>query len=126
MVRSHLLRILVIDDQPAVADVIHDALSESGYTVTVAASAAEGLSEMARERADLVILDLGLPDMPGLDLLDRVHLEWPKVPVVILSGTEDPVLAQRTLAHGAADYVTKPFDIERLRQVVAVVLTMRR
>ena len=126
MVRSHPVRILVIDDQLAVADVVRDALSESGYTVTVAASAAEALTQMARERVDLVILDLGLPDIPGLDLLERLHLEWPRVPVVILSGTEDPALARRTLAHGAAEYLTKPFDLERLRQVVAVVLTMRR
>lgn len=70
-----------------------------------------------------MILDLGLPDNPGLDLLDRLHASWPTLPVVILSGTEDPVLARKALAHGAAHNVTKPFDIERLRQVIEGVLT---
>jgi DNA-binding response OmpR family regulator len=63
--------------------------------------------------------------LPGLELLDRLRVQWPKVPVVIISGTEDPILAQAALARGAADCVTKPFPLDRLREVVEVVLARR-
>jgi len=125
MSRSHRHRILVIDDHAAVAEVVRDVLTDLGHTVVLAATAAEALNRLVLEIPDLVLLDLGLPDVPGLDVLDRLRAQWPRVPVVILSGTEDPVLARTALARGAADYMTKPFDLERLRQVVEVVLALR-
>jgi DNA-binding response OmpR family regulator len=117
--------VLVVEDQVAVAEFMHDALAEIGYAVALAATAAEALARLVSDDFDLVLLDLNLPDLPGLVLLDRLRAQWPKVPVVIISGTEDPILSQTALARGAADYVTKPFPLDRLREVVEVVLARR-
>jgi len=125
MARPARHRVLVVEDQVAVAEFVHDALTEIGYAVALAATAAEALARLVLDDLDLVLLDLNLPDLPGLELLDRLRAQWPKVPVVIISGTEDPILAQAALARGAADYVTKPFPLDRLREVVEVVLARR-
>jgi two-component system KDP operon response regulator KdpE len=125
MARPDRHRVLVVEDQVAVAEFVHDALTEIGYAVALAATAAEALARLVADDPDLVLLDLNLPDLPGLELLDRLRAEWPKVPVVILSGTDDPILARAAMARGAADYVTKPFLLDRLHEVVKVVLALR-
>lgn len=125
MARPARHRVLVVEDQVAVAEFVHDALTEIGYAVALAATAAEALARLVAHDPDLVLLDLNLPDLPGLELLDRLRAQWPKVPVVIISGTDDPILAQSALARGAADYVTKPFPLDRLREVVEGVLALR-
>jgi two-component system KDP operon response regulator KdpE len=125
MARPDRHRVLVVEDQVAVAELVHDALTEIGYAVALAATAAEALARLVADEPDLVLLDLKLPDLPGLELLDRLRAEWPKVPVVILSGTDDPILARAAMARGATAYVTKPFPLDRLREVVEVVLALR-
>ena len=125
MARPDRHRVLVVEDQVAVAELVHDALTEIGYAVALAATAAEALARLVADEPDLVLLDLKLPDLPGLELLDRLRAEWPKVPVVILSGTDDPILARAAMARGATAYVTKPFLLDRLREVVEVALALR-
>jgi two-component system response regulator AtoC len=125
MARPDRHRILVVEDQTSVAELVHDALTEIGYTVALAATATEALARPVSDAPDLVLLDLKLPDLPGLELFDRLRAQWPEVLVVILSGTDDPILAQAALARGAADYLTKPFHLDRLREVVEVVLALR-
>ena len=122
MNRPH--RILVIEDEGHVARFIRDALTEIGYAVTVAAGGADALNKVT-DAPDLVLLDLNLPDMPGFEVLDRLRARSPALPVVIVSGNTDPMMAEAARALGAVDYVTKPFTLDRLSQVVAVALRMR-
>ena len=123
MSRAH--HILVIEDEGHVAGFIRDALTEIGYAVTVAAGGADALNKVTDDAPDLVLLDLNLPDMPGFEVLDRLRARSPALPVVIVSGNTDPMMAEAARALGAIDYVTKPFELDRLSQVVAAALRMR-
>jgi len=125
MARSRPHRVLVVDDQVAVAEVVRDALEEAGYAVTLTSTGVSALNLIAYDPPDVVLLDLGLRDMLGLEVLDRLRARWPEIPVIILSGTQDPDLAKSARARGAADYVTKPFELQRLLQVVRVILATR-
>jgi len=119
-------RILVVEDEGHVAGFLRDALTEIGYGVTVAAGGADALNKVTDQAPDLVLLDLNLPDMPGFEVLDRLRARLPSLPVVIVSGNIDPMMAEAARALGALDYVTKPVSLDRLNEAVAVALRMRR
>jgi two-component system, OmpR family, KDP operon response regulator KdpE len=105
--------VLVIDDEVQIRRLLRITLEGNGYRVFEAASGKEGLVEAAQRRPDVVLLDLGLPDLDGLSVLKRLR-EWSHVPVVVLSvrdREEDKVAA---LDNGADDYVTKPFSSAEL------------
>lgn len=111
---------LVIDDEMQIRRLLRAALESAGYKVVEAGTGEGGISEVALSRPDVVLLDLGLPDMEGIAVLRRLR-EWSRVPVVVLSvrdGADDKISA---LEAGADDYVQKPFDtrelIARLRAV---------
>ncbi len=111
---------LIIDDETQIRRLLRAALEGVGYRVVEADKGQLGISETALRRPDVVILDLGLPDLDGLEVLKRIR-EWSRVPVLIASvrdGPEDKVAA---LDSGADDYVTKPFDstelLARLRAI---------
>jgi len=106
-------RILVIDDETQIRRLLKVALSGHGYEVEEAATGGEGLNKAAMSRPDLIVLDLGLPDMDGLEVVKRFR-EWSRTPIVILSVREqenDKIVA---LDSGADDYVTKPFGMGEL------------
>ncbi|HHW42653.1 MAG TPA: response regulator [Desulfotomaculum sp.] len=106
-------RILVVDDERQIRRLLQVALTGYGYEVEEASGGREGLVKAAAFRPDLVILDLGLPDLDGLEVLRRLR-EWSRVPVIILSVREqerDKIVA---LDAGADDYVTKPFGMGEL------------
>ncbi len=107
------LRVLVVDDEPAIQRFLHMALSAEGYSVFAAVSGAEALSGVVAHRPDLIILDLGLPDMDGSEVTRRVR-EWASVPIIILSvrGQEGDKI--EALDAGADDYLTKPFGAGEL------------
>lgn len=107
------IRILVIDDETQIRKLLRVALSGHGYEVAEAASGNEGLNEAAVYRPDLIILDLGLPDIDGLDVVRRLR-EWSKTPVIILSVKEQENDKIAALDAGADDYVTKPFGMGEL------------
>lgn len=100
--------VLVIDDERQIRRLLRVTLEAGGYTVRETETGQLGLCEIAARKPDLVILDLGLPDLPGLEVLKRLR-EWSKVPVLILSvrGEEKEKIA--ALDSGADDYLTKPF-----------------
>jgi two-component system KDP operon response regulator KdpE len=114
-------RVLVIDDERAIRRLLRASLSAHGYQVLEATSGREGLDAAASERPDLIILDLGLPDLDGVDVTRRLR-EWSKAPVVILSvrGRDDEKIA--ALDAGADDYLTKPFSMGELLARMRVAL----
>lgn len=108
-----MARILVIDDEPQIRRLLRVSLSAHEYQVFEAASGQEGLNQIAMHRPDLVILDLGLPDQDGLEIIQQLR-EWSKTPVVILSAREHESEKIAALDAGADDYVTKPFSMGEL------------
>jgi two-component system KDP operon response regulator KdpE len=106
-------RILVIDDEAQIRRFLDIGLRAEGYEVLLAANAADGLALAATQSPDLVILDIGLPDMEGHDVLAELR-QWSQVPVLMLSVRDAESEKVRALDHGANDYVTKPFGIQEL------------
>jgi len=105
--------VLVVDDETQIRRLLRVCLEANGYRVLETATGQEALTEAALRRPDVVVLDLGLPDLDGVSVLQRLR-EWSRVPVVVLSvrdREEDKIAA---LDHGADDYVTKPFSTGEL------------
>ena len=117
-------KVLVIDDEPGVRELISEALSLSEITAVQAADGLEALSFLRRERFDLLILDINMPKLDGLALLEKLRAEGMSVPVLMLSARADKADINQGLRTGADDYLTKPFSIEEL--VLRVKAIMRR
>ncbi|OOG45436.1 response regulator [Rhodanobacter sp. C01] len=117
-------RILVIDDEAQIRRFLDIGLRAEGYEVVLAANAAEGLALAATQSPDLVILDIGLPDREGHDVLAELR-QWSQVPVLMLSVRDAENEKVRALDHGANDYVTKPFGIQELMARLRVLLRNR-
>ncbi|MGX1126035.1 response regulator [Pseudomonas defluvii] len=113
--------LLVIDDEPQIRKFLRISLSSQGYKVVEAATGSEGLSQAALTRPDLVVLDLGLPDMDGQHVLRELR-EWSQVPVLVLSVRASEVQKVEALDAGANDYVTKPFGIQEFLARVRALL----
>ncbi|HET9063935.1 MAG TPA: response regulator [Candidatus Binatia bacterium] len=112
---------LVIDDEPQIRRLLRVTLEANGYQVFDAATGRDGVAQAAQRRPDVVLLDLGLPDMEGVEVLRRIR-DWSRVPVVVLSvrDREDDKIS--ALDAGADDYVTKPFGVGELLARIRVVL----
>lgn len=117
-------KVLVIDDEPGVRELISEALSISEITAVQAADGLEALSFLRRERFDLLILDINMPKLDGLALLEKLRTEGMSVPILMLSARADKADINQGLRTGADDYLTKPFSIEEL--VLRVKAIMRR
>jgi two-component system KDP operon response regulator KdpE len=117
--------ILVIDDEPQIRSFIDISLRAQGYTTRLAANGKDGLSLLTKHSADLVILDLGLPDLDGQDVLKTIRLTS-NIPVIILTVRDHETQKVALLDAGANDYVTKPFGIEELMARIRVLLRLRQ
>ncbi|MFN2456179.1 MAG: HD domain-containing phosphohydrolase [Pyrinomonadaceae bacterium] len=111
------MRVLVVDDEPEIRDVLYELLSDD-YDCSTAASAEEALEQFRTGKVDLVISDIMMSGMSGLEMVPHVHAHSPDTVVVMISGVQTIESAIRTLRVGAFDYIMKPFD---LRQVQAAV-----
>jgi DNA-binding NtrC family response regulator len=118
--------ILIIDDEAALVRSLSFALKSEGYEVHGAHSGADGLAAARRVEPAVVLLDLRLPDMSGLDVLDRLLHERPDLPVVMISAHGDTRAAVQAVKKGAADYLSKPFELDDLFHVIASVLERQR
>jgi two-component system KDP operon response regulator KdpE len=107
------VKVLVVDDEPQILRALRTALRAHGHGVVVASNGEEALAEAARDQPDLVILDLGLPDMDGTEVIRELR-GWSAVPVIVLSVREAQAAKVAALDAGADDYVTKPFGLEEL------------
>ena len=114
-------RVLVVDDEKAIQRLLKNALSSAEFSVHVAENGKEALAAAIAIRPDLIILDLGLPDMDGVEVLRRLR-EWTQVPVIILSVRDREDEKVTALDSGADDYVTKPFGTGELLARMRVAL----
>lgn len=110
---SNEVKILVIDDEPQIRKLLKIGLESQGYKIIEADSGKIGLAVAALNKPELIILDLGLPDEDGIEILKQLR-EWSKIPVIILSVRGDETDKIDALDNGADDYVTKPFSIGEL------------
>jgi len=108
------LRILVVDDEPAILRFLRAGLGSQGYGVVEATTGQAALDAVRQRRADLMVLDLGLPDIDGLDVIRRIRDAGTMLPIIVLSSRESEAAKVTALDLGADDYVTKPFGIEEL------------
>ncbi len=113
--------ILVIDDEPQIQRALRTILTARHFQVSLASTGEEGLALAAAELPDLIILDLGLPDIDGIEVCRRLR-EWTQIPIIILSVRETEREKVLALDRGADDYLTKPFGIEELLARIRVAL----
>ncbi len=118
---SEGVHILVIDDEVQIRRFLRITLEASGYHVLEAATGGEGVTRVAQHRPEVIILDLGLPDVDGLEVLRRLR-EWTATPVIILSVRDDDQGKVAALDAGADDYLTKPFSTDELLARIRVAL----
>jgi len=114
-------RILVVDDERQIRRFLEISLRSEGFEVTEAATGREGIALLAGRGADLVVLDLGLPDLEGHEVLAEIR-SWSQVPVIVLSVRASEAEKVRALDAGAHDYVTKPFGVQELMARVRALL----
>ena len=114
-------RVLVVDDERAIRRYLHAALNAHGYVIYEAVNGQEALSAAAAERPDLIILDLGLPDIDGVEVTRQIR-EWSQIPIIILSVREQERDKVAALDAGADDYLTKPFSTGELMARIRVAL----
>ena len=118
-------RILIVDDEPPIRRFLRTALTAQGYRVEEVGDGEAGLDFLKRNSMDLIILDLGLPGMDGLEVLRRLRQEGSVLPIIILSSRDDEAGKVSALDLGADDYVSKPFGVEELSARVRAALRHR-
>jgi CheY-like chemotaxis protein len=122
-------RVLIVDDDTAVVQVLQDALGlfrhDHAYTVETARDGAEALAALERAQFDLILLDMYMPRMNGLELLAQMRQRGLRTPVLMLTGNEDNRSAADALAGGIFAYVPKPFDLQHLEMLISLAAAPR-
>lgn len=119
-------KILVVDDDPEVRMATRDFLMSKGHDVTVAEGGREALRLVETINPDVVLLDVAMPDMDGMETLRRIVASHPTLPVIMVTANADIEITSKVLQMGAADYVPKPFDLDYLDQAVSIQLSAGR
>jgi two-component system nitrogen regulation response regulator GlnG len=116
--------LLIIDDEPLTLRSLSQLFRERQFTVLTASSAAEGIEIFARQTPDVVLLDIGLPDLSGLETFHRLHQLDARTPVIFITGYGTTETAIEAMKLGAYDYLVKPLDPERLQELVSRTASM--
>jgi two-component system KDP operon response regulator KdpE len=116
--------VLLVDDDPALMRALRIGLSARGYEVATAATGEDGIAQTSLIMPDVVVLDLGLPDIDGVEVCRRIR-SWSEVPIIVLSAAESEERKVTALDMGADDYVTKPFSMAELEARLRVALRRR-
>jgi DNA-binding NtrC family response regulator len=119
-------RILVIDDEDIVRTSCSRALVPEGYEVKLAKNGIEGLKMIGEEKCDIVLTDLKMPDMDGIEVLQKIKEGWPDIEVIIITGYQTVDTAVKSIKLGAFDYIEKPFTPDALLVAVAKAMDRKR
>ncbi len=119
-------RLLVVDDEPSMTEFLEILLAQEGYEVTTASSGEEGFKLYRRFEPDLILTDVKMPGMSGLDLIREIHALDSAIPIIAITAYASADDAIRAVREGAYDYLSKPFQIEDLRIIIRNALEARR
>ncbi len=119
-----MAKVLVIDDEPGIRTVLTDILQDEKYAVFAAGDGFEGLATLKQEAVDLVILDVWLPNLGGIDVLKEIKQEYPEIEVIVISGHANIDLAVRAVKLGAFDFLEKPLSLEKVTTIVRNALAL--
>ena len=119
-------KILVVDDDPEVRMATRDFLASKGHDVTLAEDGVQALKLLATVKHDVVLLDVAMPEMDGMEALRRIVASYPNLPVIMVTANADIEITSKVLRLGAADYVPKPFDLDYLDQAINIQLSAGR
>ena len=122
----HVSKILVVDDEPEVRKLMEHFLTDRGYQVRLAANGREGLAAIDSFAPDVVLLDMHMPEMDGLETLKELAVRAPGLPVIMVTVNEDVQTTSQLLQLGASDYVPKPFNLDYLEQAINIQLSAAR
>ena len=126
MMTNPASRILVVDDEPRICRLLTELLTREGYAVDSALSAEEALGMLKDGDYEMLISDLRMPGMDGFELIETIKKDHPDVAAIMITAYATVETAVQALRHGADDYVTKPFDINELKNVVGRTLEAQR
>jgi DNA-binding NtrC family response regulator len=119
-------RVLVIDDEDIVRTSCSRALAPEGYEVKLARNGVEGLKVISEEQCDVVLTDLKMPDMDGIEVLKKIKEGWPEIEVIIITGYQTVDTAVKSIKLGAFDYIEKPFTPDALLAAVAKAIDRKK
>jgi CheY-like chemotaxis protein len=109
------LKVLVVDDEADIVEVIQDRLEAYGFTVVTAGNGLEALKKLSMERFDGIFLDVKMPEMGGIEALEQIRKRDTKIPIIIITSSSTREAAIEAMAKGASEYVLKPFEWEELK-----------
>jgi putative nucleotidyltransferase with HDIG domain len=118
--------ILIVDDDRAIRDLLSEGLSDSGYRCDTACNGLEGLEKVRANGFQLVVSDIDMPEMDGVDFLQEIKKVWPDTEIIMLTGVVDVEIAIQSMRLGACDYLTKPFNLAEVRITVERALEKQR
>lgn len=116
-------KILIIDDDIEICHLLKDFLDKKGYTVFCATTAREGIDLLNAEDPRVILLDIRLPDMNGVDTIKEIRKENSSVGIIMITGLKDEDIASQTIELGASDYILKPFDLDYLEKSLLIKLS---
>jgi DNA-binding response OmpR family regulator len=108
-------KILIIDDEPELCKLVTEFLFDAGYTASFALNGPDGLATIKKDLPSLVLLDIGMPGMDGIEVLRLIREQFHDLPVIILTGQRDTETVKKMFGMGAWEYLTKPIHLETLR-----------
>ncbi len=121
--------VLVVDDEPDVRKVVRMTLAKSGYDVIEAEDGEKAIEEVKKGEnsilLNLIVTDIRMPNMNGIDVINYYRKQWPSIPIIVLTGFPDLEMATTMLQHGVSDYLVKPVESDKLRAAVARALEQR-
>jgi DNA-binding response OmpR family regulator len=119
-------KILVVDDEPEVRKLMEHFLTGRGYEVRMAENGRQGLLALDTFTPDVILLDMHMPELDGVETLKQLAVRVPAVPVIMVTVNDDVETTSRLLQLGAADYVPKPFNLDYLEQAINIQLSVTR
>ena len=107
-------KILIIDDELEICKMVTEFLFDAGYSASYALNGPDGLAMIKKDPPSLVLLDIGMPGMDGIEVMRQIHETFPSLPVIILTGHRDTGSVKKVIERGASEYLTKPINLETL------------
>lgn len=118
--------VLIVDDEKVVCDLLYDELSERGYLCTTALDGNDALTKLAAQDFDVVLLDIKLPGMSGMEVLSTIHSAYHKTPAIMITCVSDIDTAVEAMKLGASDYIVKPFQLDRIDTSIGKLLQTKQ